>query len=176
MPLGTRHPVTTPFQAFETQDGYITVAFVGGAKDQWPMFCSVIDRVDLIDDERFLTSWSRTEHYDELIPMLTEIMKRKKSEDWLQALSIARIPCGPINNIEQVTKDPQVVARNMIVDLPHPEGGSVRVVNTPIKLSRTVAEVDEGAPMLGEHTKPVLKELLGLGDEEINRLICVKES
>ena len=174
-PLGTRHPVTTPFQAFETKDSYITVAFVGGAKDQWPLFCAAIDRVGLIDDERFRTSWSRTQHYDELIPILIEVMKRKTSEDWLRELSEAGIPCGPINNIEQVAKDPQISARNMIAELPHPKVGSVRVVNTPIKLSRTVAGAEKPAPALGEHTKPVLKELLGLKDEEIDELFSVKE-
>ncbi len=174
-PLGTRHPVTTPFQAFETKDGHITVAFVGGAKDQWPLFCAAIDRVDLIDDERFLTSWSRTQHYDELIPILTQSMKKKTSDEWLSELTEAGIPCGPINNVEQVAKDPQVNARDMIVELPHPKAGSVKVVNTPIKLSRTAAGAERPAPALGEHTRVVLKEMLGLKDEEIDEVTSVKD-
>ena len=169
-PLGTRHPVTTPFQAFETQDGYITVAFVGGAKDQWPLFCAAIARVDLIDDERFQTSWSRTQHHHELIPILTQEMRKKTTHQWLQELSDAGIPCGPINSIDQVAQDRQVEAREMITTVAHPRMGSVKVVNCPIKLSRTSAWPKGPAPALGEHTKRVLKELLELEDEEIEGL------
>ncbi|MFQ5933307.1 MAG: CaiB/BaiF CoA transferase family protein [Dehalococcoidia bacterium] len=169
-PLGTRHPVTTPFQAFETKDGYITLAFVGGAKDQWPLFCALIDRVDLIDDERFQTSWSRTQNYGELIPILTEAMKKKSSGEWLKELDEAGIPCGPINNIEQVVQDPQVAAREMITGVFHPRLGPLKVVNTPVKLSRTLPKVEGAAPGLGEHTTEVLKELAGLEEGEIRQL------
>lgn len=173
-PLGTRHPVTTPFQVFETSDGFVTVAFVGGAKDQWPLFCALIDRVDLIDDERFQDSWSRTQHYDELIPTLTEAMKKKSTSQWLEELSGVGIPCGPVNNIEQASCDPQVSAREMITEVPHPKKGSVKVVNTPIKMSRTPASVTGVAPSLGEHTKAVMGELLGLWDEKMEGLSAGK--
>ena len=164
-PIGTRHPVTTPFQVYETSDGQITVAFVGGAKDQWPLFCALLDRVDLIDDERFQNSWSRTQHYDELNPMIVEGMKKKTSGQWLKELEEARIPCGPVNDIIQVAQDPQVRARDMITEVPHPKGGSVKVVNSPIKLSRTPALVKGPAPGHGAHTRAVLEELLGLDSD-----------
>ncbi len=166
-PLGTRHPVTTPFQAFETRDGHITVAFVGGAKDQWPLFCAAIDKVELIGDERFQTSWSRTQHYDELIPILLEEMKKKTTNRWLQELSDAGIPCGPINNIGQVAQDPHVHAREMVTTVVHPSMGTAKVVNSPIKLSRTPAGPQGPAPALGEHTEEVLTELLELGEGEV---------
>ncbi|MFQ5872284.1 MAG: CaiB/BaiF CoA transferase family protein [Dehalococcoidia bacterium] len=168
-PLGTRHPVATPFQAFETRDEYITVAFVGGAKDQWPLFCALLGRVDLIDDERFQTSWSRTQNYDQLIPLLTKEMKKKTSSQWLKELGEAGIPCGPINNVEQVVQDPQVSAREMITEVPHPSLGPLKVVNTPVKLSRTSPRLEGAAPGLGEHTREVLRELVGL-EEEIDQL------
>ena len=164
-PIGTRHPVTTPFQVYDTSDGRITVAFVGGAKDQWPLFCALLDRVDLIDDERFQNSWSRTQHYDELNPMIVEGMKKKTSDQWLKELGEARIPCGPVNDIIQVAQDPQVQARDMITEVPHPTGGRVKVVNTPIKLSRTPALVKGPAPGHGAHTRAVLEELLGLDSD-----------
>ncbi|MEE9249258.1 MAG: CoA transferase, partial [Dehalococcoidia bacterium] len=149
-------------QVYETSDGRITVAFVGGAKDQWPLFCALLDRVDLIDDERFQNSWSRTQHYDELNPMIVEGMRKKTTGQWLEELSEAGIPCGPVNDIIQVSQDPQVRARDMITEVPHPKGGRVKVINTPIKLSRTPALVKDPAPGHGAHTRAVLEELLGL--------------
>ena len=169
-PLGTRHPVTTPFQAFETSDGYITVAFVGGAKDQWPLFCAIIERVDLIDDQRFQTSWSRTNNYEELIPILTDALKQRTSEEWLKELTDAAIPCGPINNIEQVANDPHVLERGMIAQVQHPRLGSLKVVNSPLKMSRSNPKPEAAAPALGEHTAQVLTDLLSLSDEEIEAL------
>ena len=136
-PIGTRHPVTTPFQVYATSDGYVALAFVGGAKDQWPIFCALIDRVDLIDDERFTTSWNRTLNYDELNPIIEEGMRRKPTSQWLEELTEAQIPCGPVNNIADVVADEHTKARGMIIDVPHPESGTVKMVNNPIRFSRT---------------------------------------
>lgn len=166
-PLGTRHPVVTPFQAFPTKDGYIVVAILG---DQWPLFCAAIDRVDLIDDERFQTGFSRTQHYQELEPILTEAMKQKTTREWLEELEQMQIPCGPINTIDQVAQDPQILAREMIVKVPHPGIGEVRVTNTPVKLSRTPGRVERTCPELGEHTREVLTTLLGMREEELLEL------
>ncbi len=161
VPLGTRHPVYTPFQAFETKDSYIVVAIVGGTSNQWALLCSAIDRVDLIDDPRYQTGADRTERYHEVEPILSGAMRQKTTEEWLRILSELDIPCGPINRIDQVAAEPQVAARNMIVSLPHPQLGSVKVVNTPLKFSRTPAGPERISPELGEHTEAVLAELLG---------------
>jgi CoA:oxalate CoA-transferase len=169
-PLGTRHPVFTPFQAFETKDGYIVVAMVGGVDDQWPLFCAAIDRVDLIDDERFQTGWFRTQHYSELEPILSLAMRTKTTEEWLKELSDLGIPCGPVNTIDRVARDPQVAAREMIVEVPHPRLGGVKVVNTPIKLSRTPAKLEQASPDLGEHTDQVLQGLLKMSQDNIDGL------
>lgn len=168
-PLGTRHPVSTPFQAFGTRDGYITVALVG--ESQWALFCSALDRVDLIDDERFQTGWSRTQHYDELEPILNEAMAKKTTGEWLEQLSALGVPCGPINGIDQVARDPQVISRQMIVEVSHPTIGKAKVVNTPIKLSRTPASVERACPHLGEHTREILSSLLGMTEDAIEDLI-----
>ena len=160
-PIGTRHPVTTPFQVYETSDGYVTLAFVGGAKDQWPMFCALLDRVDLIDDERFTTSWSRTLNYDELNPMIEEGMRKKPTARWLEELTEAGIPCGPVNNIADVASDEHIAARGMIIDVPHPQSGTVKMVNNPIRFSRTAAEVTGAPPLHGENTDEVLDRFLG---------------
>jgi CoA:oxalate CoA-transferase len=165
--LGTRHPVTTPFQAFRTRDGYIVVAVMD---DQWPLFCKAIGRVDLLEDERFKSGYSRTQHYHLLEPIFNEAMLKKTSQEWLEELSALGIPCGPVNSIDRVVEDPQVVHRGMIKEVPHKRLGRVKVVNSPIKLSRTPPEVERPAPDLGEHTEEVLKELLGMGDEELSAL------
>ncbi len=168
--LGTRHPVFTPFQVFPTGDGYIAVATMGGVQDQWPLFCATIERLDLVDDERFQTGWQRTQNYNELEPLLNEAMKSRTTDEWVKEFEAVSIPCGPVNSINQVAVDPQVAHREMIVDVHHPEAGNFKVVNTPIKYSRTVSKVELACPDLGEHTESVLKEMLGITDQEIDRL------
>jgi len=168
--LGTRHPVITPFQAFPTKDGYITIALRGGIKDQWPLFCAAIGRLDIMDDPRFQTGWLRTQNYEVLEPLLTEAMKTKTTQEWVEELEQAGIPCGPVNTIAQVASDAQIAARNMIIDIHHPEAGRLRVVNTPFKFSRTPCKVERASPDLGEHTQEVLSHLLGMTHEEISKL------
>ena len=169
-PLGTRHPVATPFQVFPTRDNYIAVATMGGAQDQWPIFCSLIGRLDIIDDKRFKTGWLRTKNYAILEPILNEAMKAKNTAEWLREFEAVSIPCGPVNSIPQIAADSQVKARDMIIKVSHPKFGDFRVVNTPIKYSRTSCEVKHGPPELGEHTHTVLKNMLGLNEEEISQL------
>ncbi len=168
--LGTRHPVMTPFQAFQTSDGYIAVALRGGIKDQWPLFCAAIDRVDIIDDPRFEDGWERTQHYKELEPILTEVMKKKTTREWVTELEQAGIPCGPVNTIEQAAADPQIRARDMIIEVEHPEAGKFKVVNTPFKFSRTSHRAEKASPELGEHTREVLGQVLGMTPREIDDL------
>ena len=168
--LGTRHAVFTPFQAFETKDGYIVIAMVGGARNQWPLFCAIIGHLELMDDERYQTGASRTEYYDELAPILNEVLKTKTTNEWIKELSEVGIPCGPINNIADVAADPQVAHRNMIIDVPHAKLGKVKMINTPVKLSRTPGGVEASAPELGQNTGEILQNLLGLTNDEINGL------
>lgn len=169
-PLGTRHPSTAPFQAFRTKDGYITVALIEGRKERWPLMCSAMDRLELIDDPRFNTGWLRSQNYDELEPMLTEAMLKKTSQEWLDELEALGIPCGPVNTIDQAAHDPQVLHRGMVKEVPHPRLGSVTMLGTPVKLSRTPAGGDTPAPEMGEHTDRVLQEVLGLDAQEIAAL------
>jgi len=168
--LGTRHPVFTPFQVFPTKDGYIAVAMMGGVRDQWPLYCATIGRLDIIDDERFQTGWLRTQNYEALEPILTEAMKAKTTQEWLEELERVEIPCGPVNTIDKVAVDPQILAREMIVEVHHPKAGSLKVANTPFKLSRTSSKPERASPDLGEHTKEVLKELLGITDQDLLEL------
>jgi CoA:oxalate CoA-transferase len=169
-PIGTRHPVVSPFAAFPSKDGYIALAPRGGANDQWPLFCSAINRLELIDDPRFQTGWSRTQNWEVLEPTINEALKAKTTAEWIKEFEQLGIPCGPVNRVDQVVNDPQIKAREMIVDLEHPKYGKFKVVNTPFKFSRTPSKAQGFAPDLGENTAEVLRELLGLSEKEVESM------
>jgi len=169
-PIGTRHPVATPFQAFPTRDGYIVLALSWGVENQWELFCVTIGRPDLIDDPRFDNGPLRTEHHAELEPLLNEALKQKSTDEWLREFDAIGLPCGPLNNVAQAAAHPQVKAREMLVEVEHPRVGRFPLPNTPVKLSRTPGGVWGPSPGLGQHTDDVLRELLGLTDGEIARL------
>jgi len=168
--LGTKHPVIAPFQAFQTKDGYIAVALRGGVKDQWPLFCAVIDRLDIMDDPRFSNGWLRLQNYEVLEPVLSDAMRARTTREWVKELEQVGIPCGPVNTVAQVADDPQIAARDMIIDVHHPGEGSFKVVNTPFKFSRTPYNVERASPDLGEHTQDILTQLLGMTQDEISEL------
>lgn len=168
--IGNRHAVFTPFQTFETKDGYIAIAMVGGVRNQWPLFCAAIGHLELMDDERYQTGELRTQHYAELEPILNRALKTRTTDEWLKELSEMDIPCGPINNVAQVASHPQTVARGMVTEVAHRKLGKMKVVNSPIRLSRTPAQVERACPELGQDTRDVLVELLGMSDAEIRGL------
>jgi CoA:oxalate CoA-transferase len=169
-PLGTRHPVFTPFQVFPTADGYVAVASMGGVQDQWPVFCATIGRPDIMDDPRFGTGWLRSQNNEVLEPILNAALKKRTTGEWLREFEAVSIACGPVNTIDKVAADPQIKEREMIVKVHHQTGGDFQLVNTPIKLSRTPCNAEKAAPDLGEDTSAVLKELLSLSEEEIRQL------
>ena len=167
-PLGRRHPAITPFEIFESADGYVVIAI--GNNELWRKFCEHVDRPELIDDERFHTNALRTENHESLFPILAEIMCRRTTDAWVEALETIGVPCGPVNTIDKVANDPQVLAREMIAEVEHDITGTVQIPGIPIKLSETPGQIDAPAPNLGEHTSEVLTSLLGLGMEEVNQL------
>jgi CoA:oxalate CoA-transferase len=166
-PIGTRHPLATPFQAFPTKDGWIVLALSWGVPNQWELLCATIGRHDLIDDPRFDTPGLRTEHHAELEPLLNEALRRRTTGEWLRQFDAIGLPCGPLNDIPQAAEQPQVKARGMLVDVAHPSGFSLRVPDTPVKLSRTPGGIQGPPPALGQHTDEVLTALLGLSAQEI---------
>lgn len=166
-PLGTRHPSATPFQAFPTADGWLVLALSWGVENQWELLCAALDRVDLIDDPRFDSSYHRTQNHTELEPLLNEAMRKRPTAEWLREFEAMGLPCGPVNNIAQVASDPQVAARGMLVEVEHPAGFSLKLPDTPVKLSRTPGGTHGTAPSIGENTDGVLAGLLALSGEEI---------
>ncbi|MCX5998340.1 MAG: CaiB/BaiF CoA-transferase family protein [Chloroflexi bacterium] len=166
-PLSTRHPVFTPFQVFRASDGYVAVAITG---EQWPLFCATIERVDIIDEPGFADGYSRTQHYGELEPILSQAIEKNAVREWLTRFEAVGIPCGPVNRIDEVAGDPQVASREMIVQVAGAGGECLRVINTPLKLSRTPGLVDKPSPELGEHTEGVLAGMLNVSRERITEL------
>jgi CoA:oxalate CoA-transferase len=169
-PIGTRHPVATPFQAFPTADGWIVLAIGWGVENQWELFCATIGRADLIDDPRFDLPHLRTQHHAELEPILNDALRQRTTAAWLAEFDAIGLPCGPLNNIAQAVAHPQVQARQMLVEVKHPRIGSLTVADTPVKLSRTPGGITGPPPSLGQHTREVLSSLLGLSEAELDEL------
>jgi CoA:oxalate CoA-transferase len=156
--LGSRHPSIAPFAAFATKDGHIAIA--AGNDDIWARVCRVIGREELIADDRFRTNPSRVEHVDAMAAEMETSLSAKSSKEWLALLEGAGVPCGPLNNVADVMQDPQVLARNMIVESLDPDMGPIRMQGNPIKLSAHEDEKTRGAaPDLDADREVILKEL-----------------
>jgi CoA:oxalate CoA-transferase len=167
-PLGSRHPAITPFEAFESADGHIIIAI--GNDTLWAKFCEHVDQKNLISDPRFRTNVERTANHSELFPILSEIMRQRTTDEWIDALENIGVPCGPINTIDKVVNHPQVQARDMIAHVIHQMTGAVEVPGLPIKLSDTPGDVDIPAPNLGEHTVEILTDVLKMSTDEVKQL------
>ena len=167
-PLGRRHPAITPFEVFESKDGYVVIAI--GNDQLWQRFCQHVDRSDLVDDPRFKNNSSRTNNHSELRAIMNKVLSQKDTVRWVEELAKIGVPCGPVNTIDKVVEDPQIRARDMIVDLSTQFAGKVQIPGIPVKLSQTPGQVDEPAPMLGQHTEEVLANLLGIPKTEIHNL------
>ncbi len=167
-PIGNRHPSITPFAGFTASDGHI---IVGAGNDRlWEKLCKLINRCDLLENELFATNLKRTQNVNALKEILDAEFKVKTIDEWMEALEAAGVPCAPINTVDKIINDPQIKAREMIVELEHPVAGHMRVPGVPIKLSATPGSVDTPAPLLGQHTEELLHELLGLSKEQVAEL------
>ena len=165
--MGNAHQNIVPYQVFEVADGHMIVAV--GNDGQFAKFCDVTGRPEIAQDPRFIRNADRVRHRGTLVPMLAALMKGRTRSDWLASLEAAKVPCGPINDLAEVFADPQVLEREMTVQMPHPLAGSVRLVASPMKFSATPVQYRHPPPLLGEHTDEVLLEL-GLSEAEIAAL------
>lgn len=148
--LGSRSALFAPYQAFEASDGWLTIVGTGG-KDGWAAFCSVLELPDLVSDPRFVTNSDRIAHVDELSDLLAARFKERPVAYWVERLKAARLPAAPLNSVDVVLDEPQTRARNLVVDVEHPNGGLYKAIGIPIKLSKTPASVRMGPPRLGQH-------------------------
>ncbi|MBQ0749292.1 MAG: CoA transferase [Roseovarius sp.] len=155
-PMGSAHPLNGPYQAFQTADGWINV----GAANQrnWLRFLDVISAPELNDDPRFASNHDRMQHLKDLEEILNDHLRRETSEVWLERMERAGLPAGPVLDILQMQADPQAHARDMIVEVDHPVAGAVKTLGHPVKFSETPASIRSAAPLLGQHSREVLRE------------------
>jgi len=154
--LGSAHRMSAPYQAFRCADGYITI---GGANDRtFHRICEVLGHPEWREMPEFLTDGMRIRNRADLAARIEAITSTKPRAHWLELFDANNIPSGPINDYSQVFHDPQVIARELVVDVEHPTLGAIRALGSPIKLSATPPEVRRRAPLLGEHTEEVLCE------------------
>lgn len=166
--LGNAHPNIVPYQAFQTDGGFIILAI--GNDAQFSRFCELANCAELASEERYQKNAGRVKNRSTLIPLITDIMQANSTDWWLEQLNKKGIPCGPINNLDQVFADPQVVHRGMKLDLEHPSTSSAASVKNPINLSITPPQYDQPAPLLGQHTDKVLSRVLDLAPATIETL------
>ena len=166
-PLGSRHPAITPFQSFRSRDGHLVIAISNDK--QWGLFKQIVQCAEL-DDPRFHDNASRTQHYSVLEPILSGLFLRHTTEEWIDKLKAAGIPCGPINSIADLFTMPQLSARQSLVTIVDPKIGEYVMAGSPLKFSDTSVAAPERAPTLGEHTAEVLGTLLGLTTAQVDGL------
>jgi formyl-CoA transferase len=165
---GNAHPSIVPYQTFKTADGYLVIGVA--SEGIWRRFCQAIGRAEWADDSRFEKNSNRVENRPLLIGLLAEIFLGRSTDEWLKIFNSADVPCAPVQTVDQVFKAPQVLHREMLVEVEHPTAGTVPMAGIPVKFSATPASVRLPPPLLGQHTEEVLKSWLGMVDKEISEL------
>jgi crotonobetainyl-CoA:carnitine CoA-transferase CaiB-like acyl-CoA transferase len=166
--LGNQHPNIAPYQEFPTKDGYLILAV--GNDPTFERFCKAFGQEALLADPRFATNPIRVQNRQLVTDTLTPVMKSKTTAEWIDALEALKIGCGPINTLEQVFADPHVQAREMVVEMSHGSGETVKVIANPVKLSATPPSYRSAPPVLGEHTEDVLASVLKMSASDIAAL------
>jgi crotonobetainyl-CoA:carnitine CoA-transferase CaiB-like acyl-CoA transferase len=168
-PMGSAHPLSAPYQAFPTKDGWINL----GASNQrtWLKLVEVLDDPELAADPRFKENAGRMGNLPALVEVLTRHFKKRTTAEWLTLLERAGVPAGPVLSIREMHAHPQTIAREMVPEVEHPVAGKVQTIGLPVKFSKTPGKVANPAPLFGQHTREVLAEL-GYSSEEIEKLIA----
>ena len=165
--LGSAHPMAAPYQAMQTADGWINVGAANQAN--WLRLVEVVDRPELAEDPRFIDNAGRMQNLSPLIEILTNSFKQHDTAQWLARLEAAGVPAGPVLSIGDMLRDPQVRAREMVLEVDHSRLGRTKTLGSPVKFSTTPTSVRRGAPLLGEHTREILDEY-GYSQSEIDAL------
>ncbi len=167
-PIGNAHFVHVPYNSFTTQNGFVVIAVITDAF--WEALLNVVN-IDSLRDSKFSKSVDRLKNQDFIEAELNKILSTKPSEFWIQALNDAKVPCGPINTFSQALSDEQVIHRNMVVEVEHPDGGTVKMPGNPVKLSYTNEDSYTPPPHLGVNTKEILRDWAGYDENKIQTLI-----
>lgn len=162
---GNAHPNIVPYQSFKTQDGYMVVG--AASEGNWRRLCEAIGMAELADDPRFTKNAQRVANRQELIRILTSEFLKRPTAAWIELLTGAGLPCAPVNTIDRVFKEPQVLHRKMLIEIEHPTAGKVRMAGLPLKFSGTPASVRLPPPVLGEHSQDILRSWLEMEEGEI---------
>jgi len=165
---GTAHESIVPYQVFDTAD--VPIAIAAANQKLWERFAIALSRETWLDDPRFESNPKRVEHRDVLLPLIEERLKEKTCEQWMKLLVIAAVPCGPVNNMERLWSDPQMLHREMVAEVQHPTIGTLKLAGVPVKYSETPAEIRMAPPTVGQHTDEVLTDVLGRTPEQIETL------
>lgn len=165
---GNAHPTIVPYQSFKTADGFLVIGVA--SEGIWRRFCQALERPELADDARFAKNADRVAHRAALVAILGEAFLTQATDTWLRLLNQAEVPCAPVQTIDQVFTAPQVLHREMLVEVDHPTAGTVRMAGIPVKFSATPASVRLPPPLLGQHTDEVLTSWLEMGTDEIKQL------
>ena len=155
-PLGSAHRMAAPYQALRTSDGYVVVAATNTRF--WQRLCDLVGRPELVDDSRFTTNAGRLAHRGELTDLLEAALTRRTTAEWVEELVAAGVPAGPLQDYPHALRDPHTLATGMVVEAPHPEAGTLRLLGSPLHLSSGDFRLDRLPPRLGEHTAEVLRE------------------
>ena len=164
---GSAHPTIAPYQGFATKDGELMLAV--GNDAIWRRFAPAAGLDELVADPRFATNPLRVSHRDELLPLVADAMASRTSAQWVEVLDAAGVPVGPIQTVDEVVTDPQVLARGMVGEVEHPTAGTLRTIGCPVRLTATPPQVRTAPPLLGQHTDDVLAEL-GVDAERLTAL------
>ncbi|AXI08378.1 CoA transferase [Oceanobacillus zhaokaii] len=162
--LGNQHANIVPYQTFQTFDGEMVIAV--GNNRQFQALCTILEIPTISSDQRFSTNPERVKHRERLIPILQQVLLTKTTAYWLEKCHENNIPCGPIQNIEEVTLDPQLHERNMFIDYEHPTAGPIKMIGSPLKFSRTPVTMRHHPPNAGEHNEAIFSKLI---DEEMEK-------
>ncbi len=165
---GTAHESIVPYQVFRTKDRPIAIAVAN--QKLWVNFCKLIGKQEWTDDPRFASNPKRVENRDVLIPLVADVLADKTCDEWVELFVAASIPCGPVNNMQSLFADPQVLHRGMRAEVPHPTIGTLRLAGIPIRHSETPATIRLPPPLLGEHTDEILADVLAYPPEKIEAL------
>jgi crotonobetainyl-CoA:carnitine CoA-transferase CaiB-like acyl-CoA transferase len=168
---GSGHPLIVPYQAFKAQDAFINIAV--GNDNLWKKFCEATGLQTIIDDPQFATNAQRVKNRDAVVEIISKVIATKTMDEWLDILDKAGVPCGPIYTIDRIFADPQVLARDMLVEIDHPKCGKIKITGTPIKFSKTPARVKTPPPTLGQNNEEILKQL-GFSDDTIEKFKAEK--
>ena len=167
-PTGSAHVLTAPYQAFHAKDGWINIG--GANQNNWERLAAALGHPEWKDDPRFATNDERMRNLPALVETMNAVLVTRTRAEWLQVLDAAGVPAGPVNNMQEALSNPQVLARGMVAEVEHPVNGRYKALGCPIHFSRTPAAVERPAPLLGEHTRPILGQA-GYSDADIDAMV-----